>query len=46
MFMQITQTVKIALTSRQKIQKLMTDIGDVWYMGKVIGDYHHYGEPN
>ena len=30
MFMQIPQTVKIALTSKQKIQKLMTDIGGGW----------------
>ena len=34
MFMQIPQTVKIALTSKQKIQKIMTDIGDVWYIEK------------
>ena len=32
--MQIPQTVKIALTSKQKTQKLMTDIGGVWYMEK------------
>ena len=34
MFMQIPQTNKIALTTKQKIQKLMTDIGGGWYMGK------------
>ena len=34
MFMQITQTIKIALTPKQKIQKLMTDIGGGWYMKK------------
>ena len=34
MFMQIPQTVKIALTTKQKIPKLMTDIGGGWYMGK------------
>ena len=30
MFMQIPQSVKIALTPKQKVQKLMTDIGGVW----------------
>ena len=34
MFMQIPQTVEIALTSKQKIQKLMIDIGGGWYMEK------------
>ena len=34
MFIQIPQTVKIALTYKQKIQKLMTDIGGGWYMEK------------
>ena len=33
-FMQIPQTIKIALTTKQKIQKLMTDIGGGWYMDK------------
>ena len=46
MFMQIPQTVKIELTSKQKKQKLMTNIGGGWYMGKVLGDYHRQGEPN
>ena len=32
--MQIPQNVKIALTSKQKLQKLMTDIGGGWYMEK------------
>ena len=32
MFMQKPQTVKIALTPKQKVQKLMTDIGGRWYM--------------
>ena len=34
MFNQIPQTIKIALTPKQKVQKLMTDIGGGWYMGK------------
>ena len=34
MFRQIPQTIKIALTPKQKIQKIMTYIGDGWYMGK------------
>ena len=32
MFKQITQTIKIALITKQKVQKLMTDIGGGWYM--------------
>ena len=32
MFMQIPQNVEIALTPKEKIQKLMTDIGGGWYM--------------
>ena len=34
MLMQIPQTVEIAFTPKQKIQKLMTDIGGGWYMAK------------
>ena len=34
MFVQIPQTVKIVLTPKQKVQKLMTDIGGGWYMDK------------
>ena len=34
MFTQIPQTVKIALNPKQKIQKLMTDIGGGWYTEK------------
>ena len=41
MFMQIPQTVKILLTPKQKVQKLMTDIGGGWYMEKVLRGYHH-----
>ena len=38
---QIPQTIKIALTPKQKVQKLMTDIGGGWYMEKLLRDYHH-----
>ena len=31
---QIPLTMKKALTPKQKVQKLMTDIGGGWYMGK------------
>ena len=34
MFRQIPQTIKISLTSKQKGQQLMTDIGGGWYMVK------------
>ena len=34
MFKQIPQTMYKALTPKQKVQKLMTDIGGGWYMGK------------
>ena len=35
MFRQIPQTIKIALAPKQKVQKLMTDIGGGWYMVKI-----------
>ena len=41
MFGKIPQTIRIGLTPKQKIQKLMTDIGRGWYMEKVLGEYHH-----
>ena len=41
MFMQIPQTVKIALTYKQKIQKFMIYIGGGWYMERVLGYYNH-----
>ena len=34
MFNKIPQTMIKSLTPKQKVQKLMTDIGGVWYMGK------------
>ena len=33
-------TIK-ALTPKQKVHKIMTEIGDGWYMKKVLRDYHH-----
>ena len=33
-FKQIPQTIRKALTPKQKVQKLMTDIGGGWYMDK------------
>ena len=41
MFKQIPQNVEKALTSREKNQKLMTDIGGGWYLKNVKRDYHH-----
>ena len=35
MFKQIPLTIKKALTPKQKVQKLMTDIGGGWYMEKI-----------
>ena len=34
MFMHIPQNVEIAITSKEKTQKLLTDIGGGWYMAK------------
>ena len=36
MLKQIPQTIKISLTPKQKVHKLMTDIGGGWYMGKFM----------
>ena len=36
-FMKIPQNVEISLTSKEKIQKLMIEIGGGWYMEKVLG---------
>ena len=35
MFMQKNQDVKIALTLKQRVQKIMTNIGGGWYMEKI-----------
>ena len=34
MFKKIAQTMSIALTPKQKVQKPITDIGGGWYMEK------------
>ena len=34
MFKKIPQTMSKQLTPKQKVQKIMTDIGGGWYMGK------------
>ena len=41
MFKHIPQNFDRALPSREKNQKLMTDIGGGWYLKNVKGDYHH-----
>ena len=41
MFKKIPQTMSKTLTTKQKVQKLMTDIGDGWYMKKILRDYLH-----
>ena len=41
-----TSNYEKVLTPKQKLQKLVTDIGGGWYMEKGIRDYHHWGEPN
>ena len=38
MFNKIPQTMIKSLTPKQKVQKLMTDIGGGWYMEKVLRD--------
>ena len=40
-FKQIPQTMSNALTPKQKLQNLMTDIGGGWYMEKVLRDPYH-----
>ena len=41
MFKQIPQNFEKAITSREKNQKLMKDIGGGWYLKNVKRDYHH-----
>ena len=38
-FKQIPQTIIKALIPKQKVQKIMTEIGGGWYKGKVLRDY-------
>ena len=35
MFIQIPKNVEIVLTSNEKTQKLLTDIGGGWYLAKI-----------
>ena len=41
MFKTIPTTMTKTLIPRQKVQKLMTEIGGGWFMGKFLRDYHH-----
>ena len=41
MFRKIPQTIKIALTPKQKQKKLMTNIGGGWYMDNFLKGYPH-----
>ena len=41
MFKQITTTITKALSPKQKVQKLMIEIGGGWYMEKSLRYYHH-----
>ena len=41
MFNKIPLTMDKALTPKQKVQKLITNIGGGWYVGKVLRDYLH-----
>ena len=40
MFIKIPQNVEISLTSKEKDQKLLTDIGGGWYLEKSARDCH------
>ena len=41
MFKRIPTTMTKELSPKQKVQKLMTEIGCGWYMQKKLRDYHH-----
>ena len=41
MFNQIPTTMIKALSPKQKVQKIMTQIGGRWYMEKLLRDCHH-----
>ena len=41
MFKRIPQNFEMPLTSREKNQKLMIDIGGGWYLKKCERGYHH-----
>ena len=41
MFKQIPTKMSKPLSPKQKVQKLMTEIGGGWYMEKFLREYHH-----
>ena len=41
MFKQIPTTMTKAIIPKQKVQKLMTEIGGGWYTGKLLREYQH-----
>ena len=43
MFKQRPTTMTEPLSPKQKVQKLMTEIGGGGYMGKLLTDYHDLG---
>ena len=46
MFKQIPTMMTKTLSTRQKVHKLMTEIGGGWYVEKLLRDYHHLGDQN
>ena len=38
---QIYLTMIGAISPKQKVQKIMTEIGGGWYFEKLLRDYHH-----
>ena len=41
MFKQTPTTMTKPLSPKQKVQKLITEIGGGWYMEQQLRDYHH-----
>ena len=41
MFKQIPTTMTKAIIPKQKVQKLMTEIGGGWYTGEFLREYQH-----
>ena len=41
MFKQIPTKMTKAISSKQKVQKLMEEIGGGWYREKLLRDFHH-----
>ena len=44
MFKKIPTMITKPLSQKQKVQKFMTEIGGVWYMGKYLRHCHHLGD--